>query len=266
MAFPPSRFKTNQSTECSIHMDGFAAGESPEFGQHHCFTATFHSGRASGADEARPRRMDKPFQTPDFPDLMLNGRCRLAGNNLKFLVLDGDDEKEESDMTAADTALNNWLRDAHAMEEQALTMLKGHESRLESYPELRARISQHIRETERQAQMVRGCLERRNTDTSGLKDAGAKLTALGQSLSGIFVSDEVMKGSLASYTFEHMEIASYRMLAEAASFVGDSETQRVCEEIMREEEAMAQWLAEHAGEVTRTYLAREETDSDRAKR
>jgi ferritin-like metal-binding protein YciE len=35
-------------------------------------------------------------------------------------------------MTAADKMLNDWLRDAHAMEEQALTMLKGQQSRLEN--------------------------------------------------------------------------------------------------------------------------------------
>ncbi|UXN66318.1 ferritin-like domain-containing protein (plasmid) [Phyllobacterium sp. A18/5-2] len=152
------------------------------------------------------------------------------------------------------------------MEEQALTMLKGQEGRLENYPDLRQRISQHIRETERHAELVRGCLERRNTDTSSLKDAGAKLVALGQSLSGIFVSDEVMKGSLAGYTFEHMEIASYKMLAEAARYVGDAETENVCETILAEEQAMADWLAEHAEDVTRTFLQREISDSDTAKR
>lgn len=169
-------------------------------------------------------------------------------------------------MTVADDVLNDWLRNAHAMEEQALTMLKGQEGRLENYPDLRQRISQHIRETERHAELVRGCLERRNTDTSSLKDAGAKLVALGQSLSGIFVSDEVMKGSLAGYTFEHMEVASYKMLAEAARYVGDAETEKVCETILAEEQAMADWLAEHAEEVTRTFLQREMSESDTAKR
>jgi len=48
-------------------------------------------------------------------------------------------------MATADTTLNDWLGDAHAMEQQALTMLKGKESRLENYPDLRQRISQHIR-------------------------------------------------------------------------------------------------------------------------
>jgi ferritin-like metal-binding protein YciE len=46
-------------------------------------------------------------------------------------------------VSAAEIALNDWLRDAHAMEQHALTMLKGQESRLENYPQLRDRISQH---------------------------------------------------------------------------------------------------------------------------
>lgn len=169
-------------------------------------------------------------------------------------------------MHTANEILNDWLRDAHAMEEQALTMLKGQQSRLENYPELRERITQHIQETERQAEAIRRCLERRGTDTSTVKDAGAKLTALGQSLSGLFVGDEVVKGSLASYTFEHMEIASYKMLIEAATLLNDKQTREVCENILEEEEAMARWLADHAGQVTRTYLQREQQGSDTAKR
>ncbi|MBZ9985459.1 MULTISPECIES: DUF892 family protein, partial [unclassified Mesorhizobium] len=39
-------------------------------------------------------------------------------------------------MTQSRDWLIQWLRDAHAMEEQAETMLSGQLSRLESYPEL----------------------------------------------------------------------------------------------------------------------------------
>lgn len=49
--------------------------------------------------------------------------------------------------TAANDHLNDWLRDAHAMEKQAETMLTAQAERLEHYPELRARIVQHIEET-----------------------------------------------------------------------------------------------------------------------
>lgn len=50
--------------------------------------------------------------------------------------------------------LMNWLRDAHAMEQQAETMLNSQSSRLEHYPVLKERIDQHIRETQGQQQRL----------------------------------------------------------------------------------------------------------------
>ena len=54
-------------------------------------------------------------------------------------------------MASAEERLMEWLRDAHAAEEQAETMLGGMAGRLKNYPQLKARIEQHIDETRRQA-------------------------------------------------------------------------------------------------------------------
>lgn len=160
-------------------------------------------------------------------------------------------------MATPEDNLMAWLRDAHAMETQAQQMLQGQAQRLEHYPELRAKVQEHREQSELQAEMVGRCIERRGGSASGLKEAGARFMGTMQALSGLFVSDEVMKGSLASYTFEHFEIASYRSLVAAAERVGDLETKKVCEEILRQEEAMAAWLAEHLPAVTRQYLERD---------
>jgi ferritin-like metal-binding protein YciE len=168
-------------------------------------------------------------------------------------------------MAIAEERLLEWLRDAHAAEEQAETMLKGTASRIENYPDLKARIEQHIGETQRQAELIRGCIERRGGSTSAIKDTGAKMLALGQALSGVFVGDEVMKASIASYAFEAMEIASYRILISTAQEVGDTETARVCEQILKEEEAMADWLEQNIPSLTKSYLARERTPGATAK-
>lgn len=154
--------------------------------------------------------------------------------------------------------LHAWLRDAHAMEEQAITMLTSQSARLEHYPEVKAQIDKHLQETRDQAAMLERCLERVSGGTSGLKDIAAKMVAFGQGLSGLFVDDEVVKGSLASYTFEQMEIASYKILIAAAEHVGDQETKRVCETILQQEVAMAQWLDEHAAAITRKFLERDQ--------
>jgi ferritin-like metal-binding protein YciE len=169
-------------------------------------------------------------------------------------------------MTDSKERLAQWLRDAHAMEEQAETMLSGQIERLENYPELRDRMRVHLEETRQQAERLEQCLDRMGEGSSTLKDAGGKLIAIGQSISGIFAGDEVMKGSLASYTFEHMEIASYKMLIAAAGEVGDADVQRVCEENLREEVAMADWLENKLGTVTTEFLRRDERDADSAKR
>ena len=48
--------------------------------------------------------------------------------------------REERKMATAEERLMEWLRDAHAAEEQAETMLSGMTSRIENYPSLKARI------------------------------------------------------------------------------------------------------------------------------
>lgn len=98
-----------------------------------------------------------------------------------------------------------------------------------------------------------------------MKDLAAKATATAQGLSELFVSDEVVKATMASYTFEHIEIASYRCLIAAADAVGDTETSRVCQQILKQEEAMAAWLGEQLPQVTRQFLQLTETPGATAK-
>lgn len=159
--------------------------------------------------------------------------------------------------------LVQWLRDAHAMEEQAETMLSEQLSRLENYPELSERIRLHLEETKSQAARLRNCLDLLGESSSTMKDTGGKLMAMAQSISGVFAGDEVMKGSLASYTFEHMEIASYTILIAAAEDAGEAEVARICEENLREEIAMAEWLKNNLPPTTQKFLSRADADGQR---
>ena len=78
-----------------------------------------------------------------------------------------------------------------------------------------------------------------------------------QALGAAFVGDEVVKGAIGSYTFEHLEIATYRSLIGAAEDLGGEDIVRVCRDILRQEEAMADWLERRLPEITRRYLCRE---------
>ncbi|MEK6346672.1 MAG: ferritin-like domain-containing protein [Burkholderia sp.] len=159
-----------------------------------------------------------------------------------------------------DKHLDDWLRDAHAMEQQAETMLTAMAKRLEHYPDLRQRIEQHLTETREQSRLIGACLQRRGSDTSSMKDLGARTSAAMQGFFGMFAPDEVVKGGIAGYTFEHFEIASYRALIAAAHQAGDAETAAVCERILPEEIAMADWLEAHLPAVIAAYLARSQAD------
>lgn len=169
-------------------------------------------------------------------------------------------------MSDINEMVNQWLRDAHAMEAQAEKMLEAQAARIEHYPELKHRIEQHISETRSQKERIAACLKARGTSSSGMKDVTGKVTAFMQGMGGMLASDEVVKGALASYAFEHMEIASYKILAAAAKVVGDMDTARICEDISREEEEMANWLSDHLDSITAAFLQRESGDSSTAKR
>ncbi len=151
-----------------------------------------------------------------------------------------------------------WLRDAHAMEQQAITMLNAQANRLEHYPMLRARIAEHADETENQALQLQGLLDRYDTSTSMMKDAAGKFTAGAQAFGGMFAGDEVVKGAQMGYVFEHLEIASYTILIAAARELGDGEAVAVLDSILQEEEAMADWLLANLPDVTGAYLSRDE--------
>src|SRR3546814_15395710 len=117
--------------------------------------------------------------------------------------------------------------------------------RLDHYAELRGRIQRHIQETEQQAARLESCIERRGEKTSTLKDVAGKMTATVQGLSGTVAEDEVVKAHLAHYTFEHYEIASYRILLATADEAGDADPPRVRVANPREDDEMAALLAEN---------------------
>ncbi|WP_035374848.1 ferritin-like domain-containing protein [Pseudoduganella violaceinigra] len=152
--------------------------------------------------------------------------------------------------------LTDWLRDAHAMEQQAEAMLKAMAQRLEHYPDLHSRVVEHLGETRWQREQLEGCLTRLGSSPSTVKDITGKLMAFGESVVAMMASDEVVKGAMAGYVFEHMEIASYTVLIKAADTAGDLQTKGVCEQIIKQEAAMAEWLLQHLPATTSNFLSR----------
>ena len=164
-------------------------------------------------------------------------------------------------MNAARDHLLDWLRDAHAMEEQAKSLLTTQIERCEKYPELLPRLREHLNETEQQRQSIERGLQQLDSDTSTLKDLTTKFMANIQGMGHMMASDEVVKTALANHAFERFEAASYHILIAAAAQAGEPTLQRALAESLRQEDAMAEWVWQNIPPLTRKFLQLSHTNS-----
>ncbi len=148
------------------------------------------------------------------------------------------------------------LRNQHAVEQQALELLQRQIGRLENYPELAARMREHIDETRAQWQRIEELLAAFDTSHSTAKDLA--MSALGNmmALGHAPASDEVIRNTLANYAFEHYEIASYRALLVLAESCGQTAAASPLRQSLQEEERMAQWIADHIAPTTQHFVER----------
>lgn len=149
------------------------------------------------------------------------------------------------------------LRNAYGLEGQALSTMRNASDRLTNYPQLKAAVDQHIKETERQQQMVEECLGRFGETPSTLKEAAMKLAGNLQAMTHALAGDEVLKDLFALFAFEHFEQASYRSLIAMAEEVGEASVAQTCREILRQEEAAGQKIGGMIEQITKTYMQRE---------
>lgn len=151
--------------------------------------------------------------------------------------------------------LLTWLRDAHAMESSAESILEKQVKRVKDHPKMHRRLNEHLEETRRQQTRVKQCIERLGGDTSALKEMVGKFSGAMQAFGAASADDEIVKACINNSAFEAMEIASYRSLVATAEAYNEPEIRKVCEEILQEEIQMADWLENNIDEVTRDYLS-----------
>ncbi len=146
------------------------------------------------------------------------------------------------------------LVNAHALEEQAVSLLSRQAERLESYPEMLQQIQLHIEESRRQASRLEEILQSLGTSHSTLKDVGLSIMGNLAALAHTPMQDEVIKNTFANFAFEHFEIASYRSLLTMAELAGDNASPKLLQESLNEEIRMAKWIEDHLDATTRKYV------------
>lgn len=151
----------------------------------------------------------------------------------------------------------DWLRDAHAMEAGGVVTLTNHAEAAGDYPEVSAKLREHAEATRRHAELLEGRLAALGTGPSSLKEAVGAAFSKVAGVANLPASDTVVKNALGDLAAENFEIASYVSLIAAAEEIGDGETASVCRQILRDEEAMADWLKAQIPALTRQFLARQ---------
>lgn len=147
------------------------------------------------------------------------------------------------------------LRNAHALEEEALSLLDRQIERLAHYADVEVRLRSHRGETERQIERLETILDGLGESASAFKDATMKLGGNVAAMMHALAPDEILKNCFANAAFEAFEVASYKALIVMAEQGGFKTALPLLEETLREEQAMVTFLDETLPLVVQRYLA-----------
>lgn len=143
----------------------------------------------------------------------------------------------------------DWLRDAHAMEKHAESLLQAATLRLEDFPLLQARMKQYTQQTCEQQQQVKDVLKRYDSNWSALKEALGRMSAVGQAASDMLRDEEGVRIAVSSYVFCNYKVATYTALLAAAQQAADSKGTKTFQLILQDEIQMAEWLLHQLPDV-----------------
>lgn len=149
------------------------------------------------------------------------------------------------------------LRNAHALENEALSIMSQQVERLRNYPELEQRMRRHIEETEQQAQRLDRILADLSESNSTIKDVAASVMGNMAALGHSFAGDEILKNAFADFAFENYEIAAYRSLITMAERGGFTAAIPLLQATLEQEEGMAEWLEVNLTMITERYMSLE---------
>jgi ferritin-like metal-binding protein YciE len=150
--------------------------------------------------------------------------------------------------------LVSYLTDAHSIEEQALAQLRPAPD-IAGDAGLATALAEHRRETETHERLVRERLEALGESPSRLKDAIMAVGGKGFLLFARSQPDTPGKLAAHAYSYEHLETASYELLARVADIAGDADTAALAERIRVDEQRMADRLEGLFAETARSSLA-----------
>jgi ferritin-like metal-binding protein YciE len=138
--------------------------------------------------------------------------------------------------------LVKYLRDAHALEAQALQLLETG-PKIAELPALADAFQEHLEQTREHQRLIDERLSAHGSRPSRFQAGAMRMGAL--NLGTFFKAQPDTPAKLAgfAYAFEALEIGAYELLARVARRAGDDETVAVAERILPQERAAAERVA-----------------------
>ena len=148
------------------------------------------------------------------------------------------------------------LRNAHALETEAVQIIERQLDRLTSYPEMKQRIHMHLEETRNQQRRLEEILSSHGDSPSTFKEAALGFMGNVAALAHTPANDEILKNTFANLAFENYEIAAYTSLITMAETLGETKALPGLKQSLQEEKQMAQWIEDQVPNITRSFLDR----------
>jgi ferritin-like metal-binding protein YciE len=135
-----------------------------------------------------------------------------------------------------------YLRDAHALEGQAIQMLEA-APKIAEFDALEQVAAAHLEETKDQQKRIDARLDALDSKPSRFQSGVLRLGAL--NLGGFFKAQPDTPVKLAGfmYAFEALECGAYELLRRTADRAGDGETAMLAQSILAQEQAAAEKVA-----------------------
>lgn len=134
------------------------------------------------------------------------------------------------------------LRDAHAAGEQGKELVTQMLHRVESYPKVRQRLSEHLEDKNNQLQRLDEIMDSFGDKRSWFKDVTMTSAGNIMAMMNAGTEDEILKNSLYTYGLANFEAASYESLLILGSLAGHDQAVKKLQRSLSEERAMAAWL------------------------
>ncbi|HEX3626667.1 MAG TPA: DUF892 family protein [Verrucomicrobiae bacterium] len=146
-----------------------------------------------------------------------------------------------------------WLRDAYSMERGLESMLTRQPHFHDGHPEVQKAKMMHLVRTRQHIHTVESLLTSLGSRTP-IVESGFVMTEAVKIVAESLSHDESIKDLLACYAMEHFEVACYKTVMAAAKAAHLPYVAKACQEIILDEEEMAQTIGAMIPRVVESCL------------